>query len=135
MAEKGVPGPCPWIKQGESDGLIMGVRVRQKTKGKGNSWWVFISHNGKRTSRKVGDKKATEAVASTIRAKLQLGEFGFEDQKLVPTFKEYSEKWIEGYVKINLRESTFDEYESVLRNHVLPIFNGQRIDSITRGDI
>jgi len=113
----------------------MGVRVRQKTKGKGNSWWVFISHNGKRKSRKVGDKKATEAVASTIRAKLQLGEFGFEDQKLVPTFKEYSEKWIEGYVKINLRESTFDEYESVLRNHVLPIFNGQRIDSITRRDI
>ncbi len=25
----------------------MGVRVRQKTKGKGNPWWVFISHNGK----------------------------------------------------------------------------------------
>ena len=54
----------------------MGVRVRQKTKGKGNPWWVFISHNGKRTSRKVGDKKAAEAVAGTIRAKLQLGEFG-----------------------------------------------------------
>ena len=44
--------------QGESEGLIMGVRVRQKIKGKGNPWWVFVSHNGKRTSRKVGDKKA-----------------------------------------------------------------------------
>ena len=51
----------------------MGVRVRQKIKGKGNPWWVFISHNGKRASRKVGDKKAAEKVASTIRAKLQLG--------------------------------------------------------------
>ena len=111
------------------------MRVRQKTKGKSNPWWVFISHNGKRTSRKVGDKKAAEVVASTIRAKLQLGEFGFEEQKPAPTFKEYSEKWIEGYVKINLRESTFDEYKSVLRNHVLPVFKGQRIDSITRGDI
>jgi len=32
----------------------------------------------------VGDKKATEAVASTIRAKLQLGEFGFEEKKPQP---------------------------------------------------
>ena len=69
----------------------MGVRVRQKVKGKGNPWWVFITHNGKRTSRKVGDKKAAEVVASTIRAKLQLGKFGFEEQKSVPTFKECSE--------------------------------------------
>jgi integrase len=113
----------------------MGVQVRQKVKGKGNPWWVFISHNGKRTSRKVGDKKSAEAVASTIRAKLQLGEFGFEEQKPVPTFKEYSSKWIDGYVRSQCRESTFDEYESVLRNHVLPVFKGQGIDSITKGDI
>jgi hypothetical protein len=64
--------------------MLMGVRVRQKVKGKGNPWWVFISHNGKRTSRKVGDKKSAEAVASTIRAKLQLGEFGFDDPKPAP---------------------------------------------------
>jgi integrase len=113
----------------------MGVIVRQKVKGKGKPWWVFISHNGKRTSRKVGDKKAAEAVGSTIRAKLQLGEFGFEEQKPVPTFKEYSEKWLDGYVKINLRESTFDEYESVLRNHVLPAFKNEKIDSLTKGEI
>jgi len=83
----------------------------------------------------VGDKKAAEAVASTIRAKLQLGEFGFDEAEAVPTFKKYSEKWIEGYVKINLRQSTFDEYESVLRNHVLPVFKKKSIDSINRGDI
>jgi len=53
----------------------MGVTVRQKEKGKGKSWWVFISHNGKRSSRRVGDKAAAETVASKIRAKLQLGEF------------------------------------------------------------
>jgi integrase len=31
----------------------MGVIVRQKEKGKGKPWWVFISHNGSRTSKKV----------------------------------------------------------------------------------
>jgi hypothetical protein len=54
----------------------MGVKVRQKIKGK--PWWVFVAHNGKRTSRMVGDKSAAEAVASKIRAKLQLGEFRFD---------------------------------------------------------
>ena len=38
----------------------MGVTVRQKVKGKGNPWWVFVSYNGKRTSRKVGDKTAAD---------------------------------------------------------------------------
>jgi integrase len=58
-----------------------------------------------------------------------------ERQKAIPTFGEYSEKWIEGYVKINLRESTFDEYEGILRNHVLPVLKEKRVDSITRGDV
>ena len=113
----------------------MGVRVRQKTKGKRNPWWVFITHNGKKTSRKIGDKKAAEAVKSQIEAKLQLGEFGFEDPKPVPTLAEYAPRWLFGYVKIQCRESTFDEYESVLRNHVLPAFKDQGIDAISRGDV
>jgi integrase len=113
----------------------MGVKVRQKTKGKGQPWWVFVTHNGQRTSRKVGSKKAAQDVASKIEAKLQLGEFGFEEKKPAPTFKEYSKKWLEGYVKINLRESTFDEYECVLRNHVLPVLKNKKIDSINRGEV
>jgi hypothetical protein len=44
QAEKGVLGPCPWINYREKvEGTIMGVKVRQKVKGKGNPWWVFIS--------------------------------------------------------------------------------------------
>ncbi len=59
----------------------MGVKVRQKVKGKGNPWWVFISHNGKRTSRKVGDKRAAEVVAKKIEAKLALGDFNLDEKK------------------------------------------------------
>ncbi len=70
----------------------MGVTVRQKVKGKGNPWWIFIAHNGKRSSRQVGDKAAAEAVASKIRAKLQLGEFNLEEpkKKVIPLFKDFS---------------------------------------------
>ena len=101
----------------------MGVKVRQKIKGIGNPWWVFISHNGKRASRKVGDKKAAEEVASTIRAKLQLGEFGFEDPKPVPTFKEYSEMWFA--LPHDWKESTRAAYQLNMDLHVLPVFHGR----------
>ena len=35
----------------------MGVTVRQKVKGKGEPWWVFVAHNNKRTSRMVGEQE------------------------------------------------------------------------------
>jgi integrase len=113
----------------------MGVIVRQKTKGKGKPWWVFVSHNKKRTSSKVGDKPAAEEVASIIRAKLQFGEFSFEDPKAVPTFGEYAGKWLRGYVKINLRESTVEEYECILKLHILPVFKDQEISDISKAVI
>jgi hypothetical protein len=59
----------------------MGVVVRQKKKGRGNPYWVFITHNGKRTSRQVGDKAAAKKVASIIRAKLKLGEFDLDENR------------------------------------------------------
>ncbi len=111
----------------------MGGRVRQKTKGKGNPWWVFITHNGKRTSRKVGDKKAAEVVASTIRAKLQLGEFDLEDPKPVPTFNEYADSWISINIPATCKESTVRGYKDVLRLHVLPGFGDFIVTDITRG--
>jgi hypothetical protein len=40
----------------------MGVTVRQKVRGKGKPWWVFIAHNGKRKSIRVGDQAAALSV-------------------------------------------------------------------------
>jgi len=111
----------------------MGVKVRQKIKGKGNPWWVFISHNGKRTSRKVGDKKASEAVASTIRAKLQLGDFGFDDPKPAPTFKEHTKVWLS--LPHDWKESTRENYQGNLDNHALPYFGPIPITEIKRKDL
>jgi integrase len=111
----------------------MGVRVRQKTKGKGNPWWVFITHNKKRTSRKVGDKKAADAVASTIRARLQLGEFGFEDPKPAPTFKDHAKLWLA--LPHDWKESTRENYLNNLNNHILPVFGSIPVNEIKRKDL
>lgn len=115
----------------------MGVTVRQKVKGKGEPWWVFISHNGKRTSRRVGDKPAAEAVASKIRAKLELGEFGLEEKKKksIPTFELYAEGFMETYSAMNHKPSTHDSYRSTLDKHLIPHFGEMNLDSISRKDI
>ncbi len=94
---------------------------------------MFISHNGKRTSRKVGDKKSAEAVASTIRAKLQLGEFGFEEQKPAPTFKEHAKMWLA--LPHDWKESTRENYLNNLNNHILPHFGSIPVNKIKRKDL
>ncbi len=111
----------------------MGVRVRQKVKGKGNPWWVFISHNGKRASRKVGDKKAAEEVASTIRAKLHLGEFGFDDSKPAPTFKDHAKLWLA--LPHDWKESTRENYLNNLNKHILPALGSMPVNEIKRKDL
>ena len=58
--------------------MTMAVTVRQKQKGRGNPWWVFVHVNGTRRSKKIGDKRAAEAVASQIRRKLKAGELNLE---------------------------------------------------------
>ena len=111
----------------------MGVKVRQKVKGKGNPWWVFISHNKKRTSRKVGDKNAAEEVASIIRAKLKLGEFDFEEPKSAPTFKEHANLWLS--LPHDWKESTRESYLNILNNYIFPAFGSTPINGIKRKDL
>lgn len=86
---------------------------------------MFIAHKEKRTSRQIGDKGAAETVASNIRAKLQLGEFGFDEQKPVPTFKEYADSWITITVPATCKDSTLSDHKAILRFHVLPAVWGK----------
>ena len=72
----------------------MGVRVRQKVKGKGKPWYVFVSHQGKRYSKSIGTKKEAEKVASDIRVGLGNGKFNVDSQKPQPTFGEYAVRWL-----------------------------------------
>lgn len=115
----------------------MGVRIRQKVKGKGQPWWVFVSHNRKRTSIKVGTKKAAESVADEIVAELRLGRFDMNRQKEkpLPTFQEYSEVFINGNSKNNHKKSTRDSYRNVLDLHLLPVLGSMPLNEIRRKNL
>jgi len=112
----------------------MGVTVRQKVKGRGQPWWVFIAHNGKRKSLMVGDKSAAEALASKIREKLKAGELQITPQKKIPTFGKYALKWLSTYGQTHLKHSTLKGYDSIMRIHLGPLAE-RPLGQITRAEI
>ena len=113
----------------------MGVTVRQKTKGTKNPWWVFISHNGNRESKKIGDKKAADVVASKLRAKIKLGEFSFGDKEQKKTFKDYAEVWLKTTVPATCKPSTESDYKALLENHIKSVFYDEPVIKINRLEI
>jgi len=112
----------------------MGVTIRQKEKGRGKPWWVFVAHDGKRKSVRVGDKAAAETLASKLRERLKAGELQITPQKKIPTFGEYAQAWLSGYGESNLKYSTYKSYGGILENY-LQSFKDKPLDQITRGEI
>jgi integrase len=114
----------------------MAVKVREKIKGSG-VFWIFINHNGKRKSKKIGDKKLALEVAKKIEAKLTLGEFDMKPkaETKAPTFKSYSEFWLETYIKPIRRQSTYERYSHLLKNQVFARIGKYQITELTRSTI
>jgi len=114
----------------------MGVKVRQKIKGKGQPYWIFINHNGKRKSIKVGDRRAAEATASRIREKLSKGNLKIADTRPpLPTFDLFAEGFMDTYSKLNHAQNTQQSYQDMLRLHIKPVFGQKRLDELERKDI
>jgi integrase len=117
----------------------MGVKIREKPKGSG-VWWLFIHHEGKRKSLKIGDKRQANAKAMKYENLIESGKYSLvEDSKKAenkkPLFRHLADEWIENDIKVLRTASTYERYEQILIKHVLPEFGNKRIDEITRGDI
>jgi len=110
------------------------VKIRERPLGSG-IWWLFIDHQGKRKSKKIGkDKRLAREVAKKIEAKLTLGEFQLEKLKPeCPTFKEYAEIWLG--LPHDWKESTWNNYKDNLRLHAYPVFRNCRLNEISRKDL
>ncbi len=77
----------------------MGVQVREKRKGSGE-WWLFINHDGKRTSRKVGtNKREADNLATVLAGRLAAGSLGMADlnkkKEAVRPFKYFMKQWFD----------------------------------------
>jgi len=113
----------------------MGVTVRERPEGSG-VYWVYINHKGQRKAKKVGDKKAANAIAEKARERLVSGDLGLiQEVKQAPIFRDYALQWLNGHVKTSCKYSTWERYEGCLRSHLFPVFGEKPIDQIQRKDI
>jgi DNA-binding MarR family transcriptional regulator len=104
----------------------MGVRVRQKEKGEGKPWWIFIAYKGQRKSLLVGDKRAAEALASRIRERIKAGGLQLNrgrNMKVITRFGKRTTSYIADYIDpfTNKRKrkffSSIEEAEEMLKEN------------------
>lgn len=112
----------------------MGVTVRQKKKGKGNPWYVFIHLNGRIQSKIVGDKKLAQSVATKLKRKLINGQLDL-DKNTIPEFSAYAKHYLEDYAKTACKRNTWESYEIIIRRHLIPAWKGKRLNEIKRADV
>ncbi len=115
----------------------MGVKVREKVKGSGQ-WWVFVNHDGDRSSTLVGSLKAATKTADDMQHRLALGLELFPEKKqapAVPTFEKYYGRFEDSYLKTACRQSTIDRYELDFRLHLKPKLGSLPLNEITREKI
>ncbi len=112
----------------------MGVSIRKKQ----GKWFVFVTHNGRRKAKCVGESRAAAMqVKRILEAKLALGDIGLfdESESQIPTFGNYADLWLKDYARMECKESTADGYEGVLRQYLRPRFASKRMNEIKRDGV
>ena len=105
----------------------MGVRVREKKKGSGE-WWVFVNHQGKRASQKIGDKRTANAVKKQLEMEIAKGEWDTVKSDM-PTLDAQSEAFINSPLR-DWSDNTYDETRGTYKNHISPVLGKKSIDEI-----
>jgi len=117
----------------------MAVKVREWKE----AWWVFVDYRGRRKAKRVGvgkaGKRAAEAAAEQIQAKLALGDLSPLEPACapepVPTFRAWAQRWLETEMRLRCKPSTVEHYERVLRCHWFPALGDVPLTALTREGI
>jgi len=98
-----------------------------------NQWWIrFKDATGKKRKKKAL-RQSYEGAESEL-ARLELGLEKVPEGKPV-TFAEYAKRWLASHVRPNLKPSTVESYEVILRVHLLPRFGKCPLENLVRKSI
>lgn len=95
-------------------------------------WQARVSKDGQ--ERSIGTfrtKKEAEIEASKVEERIYYGQT-LNDRNML--FDEVTKDWLE-HKKASVKESTFVQLESIVRNHVLPMFGHKKIMMIHRPEV
>lgn len=80
-------------------------------------------------------KRGAEQYERQLRQALLDGTYGREEAEPAPRLKDFEEEFITKYCEANKQKpSGIDTKQSVLRNHLVPLFGERRLDSFTPAD-
>ena len=101
------------------------------------AWWVDFRFSRIRYRKRSPDntRAGAQAYEALLRQRLARGEPIVGERVEVPTFKEFSQKWFEVYVKNNNKPSEQLTKERILRVHLVPFFGRFKLDSIKNVNI
>ncbi len=120
------------------DTTISGFIVEVRATGSKTYYLRYRDQHGKQKQYKIGDTTAitfdqAKAAAQTLKAKVTLGESPAAQRttlRKVPTMESFATEHYLPYVKSCKR--AWETNESVLKNHILPIFGKLHLDEITQ---
>jgi integrase len=92
-----------------------------------------MNHHGRRTAKRVGDRKTAMHLAQAMREQLARGELHLQSPDARQTLAAYVTKWVET-VRGSLKASTVRFYEGHLEQHVLPALGTRPVASLRRHD-
>lgn len=100
---------------------------------KSGNWQARVSKDGKEFS--VGTfrtKKEAEIEAGKVEERIYYGQT-LNDRNIL--FEEVAKEWLYEFKKADVKESTFEQLEVIVRLHILPYFGKKRIMQIKRAEI
>jgi len=123
----------------------MGVKIQRPGEpghpGGNRRTYVRVNYGGHRRTRVFNSSKGAERYAADVEALLKLGKV--DDVFMeptpapdvpAPTFQEAAERWlaVDGEA---FKWGTKEDYQSILKCHILPIFGDRPLPSITRAEV
>lgn len=123
-----------------SDLACPGLSIEIRGSGRG-TWRLRFSHNGEQNCLSLGLLGAmslddARAAAFAYKTALRQGEnplSQLRQERVCPKFSEFIEKYYLPHVRSYKRCVTADE--TLLNNHLLPVFGARRMNAITRYDV
>ena len=113
----------------------MAVTVRQKRKGAGQSWHVFLHQGGKITSKAYATKRDADEAAADLRKKLRRGALTIDTPKPAgPTFGDGAAAYFRDHEHV-LKNSTLDGYRKLYALHLEGKWAGTPMSRISREDV
>jgi integrase len=108
--------------------LADGRRVKSPRFGQGQQWRArYYDAAGKQHAKHVNRKQDAETWLTSVTADLLRGTY-IDPKRADTTVQEYAAQWL---VSQHARATTLAQYESYLRNHILPVFGSKRLGQVT----